>query len=315
MAGPSASSAARVAYAVKPASWPKLLVPAWFGQALGVAHTGELSLAATALGILYVVTHVSLVVLLNDWSDRHVDSLKRSMFPTSCSPKTIPDAILGERTVLGLGLASLVACVGVSLLAEHLLARPSAFAMGVAGIAVFLAYSFPPFRLNYRGGGELLEAFGVGYLLPAFEAYVQSGATESLASPLYVGTVLLAGSSAIASGLSDERSDRAGGKCTVVTRFGNARAREAVVSSAFAGVAAWVVLSPWSELHLVLVAVVVAVIGADLVKVRRLAAYAVTDAFAAQARLKTALHRVVWRGTALLGAALLAQAFYVAGRS
>jgi 1,4-dihydroxy-2-naphthoate octaprenyltransferase len=315
MAGPPASSAARVVYAVKPASWPKLVVPACFGQTLGFAHAREFSIAAAALGMLYMVTHVSLVVLLNDWSDRRVDSLKRSMFPSSCSPKTIPDAILGERTVLGLGLTSLVACACVSLLSEHLLGRAGAFAMGLAGIAVFLAYSFPPLKLNYRGGGELLEAVGVGYLLPAFEAYLQSGAAESLASPLYVGTVLLAGSSAIASGLSDERSDLAGGKSTVVTRFGNARARTAVVSSAFAGVAAWMALSPWSILHPALVAGVVAVVGADLLRLRPLSEDAVTDAFAAQARLKSALHRVIWRGTALLGACLVLQTLYYVTRS
>src|SRR5690606_5896012 len=149
-------------------------------------------------------------------------------FPDSCSPKTIPDSILGERTVLALGLVSLAACVGVSLAAERVLERPGFSLLGLLGIGIFLAYSFPPFRLNYRGGGERLEAFGVGYFLPAIEADLQSGATASFTSPLYAGTVLLAASSAVASGLSDERSDAAGGKRTFVTTFGNPTARRAV---------------------------------------------------------------------------------------
>jgi 1,4-dihydroxy-2-naphthoate octaprenyltransferase len=314
MAEPFASSTARVRYAIKPLSWPKLLVPAFFGQALGFAAAGSFSAAAALFGVLYVVTHLLLVVLLNDWSDRRVDALKRSMFPDSCSPKTIPDSILGERTVLTLGLVSLGACVAVSLAAERALGRPGFFVMGVGGIAIFLAYSFPPLRLNYRGGGELLEAFGVGYFLPALEAYLQSGESSSLASPLYLGTVLLGASSAIASGLSDERSDAAGGKSTFVTRFGNRRARGAVVALAYAGVAAWALASPWSGLHPALVLAVIAVVARDLVRLRALSPAAVTDAFAAQAALKSALHRVIWRGTTILGAAFVAQTLFAASQ-
>ncbi|MEB3327874.1 MAG: hypothetical protein VKQ33_01435 [Candidatus Sericytochromatia bacterium] len=34
------------------------------------------------------------IVPLDDWADARVDRLKREMFPTGCSPKTIPDGVL-----------------------------------------------------------------------------------------------------------------------------------------------------------------------------------------------------------------------------
>lgn len=304
-----ASNAARLVYALKPMSWPKLLVPAFFGQALGYALSGSFSLGGALFGALYVVTHLTLVVLLNDWADRRVDAVKRSMFPSSCSPKTIPDSILGERAVLAMGCASLAACAAVAFVAERVVDRPGFFVLGLAGIAVFLSYSFPPLKLNYRGGGELLEAFGVGYFLPAIEAYLQSGSPEVFTSPLYVGTVILAGSSAVASGLSDERSDVEGGKRTFVTHFGNAKARGAIVYLAYLGAVGLALGAILSGFHLFVAIAPLALVAPGLFRIRRLAPTAVTDAFSAQAALKNALHVVIWRGTSLLGAGIAAQTF------
>jgi 1,4-dihydroxy-2-naphthoate octaprenyltransferase/chlorophyll synthase len=94
-------------------------------------------------------------------------------------------------------------------------------ALSAAAVACFAAYSLPPVRLNSRGGGELLEALGVGVLLPL--------AIASLLGPLpgHPGAVALLGGafalalcSALLSGLCDEVSDRQGGKVTAVTALG-----------------------------------------------------------------------------------------------
>ena len=109
-----ASSGARWFYALKPASWPKLVVPALFGQLIGAASAGELSLPALAWGLAFTAFGLAFIVLLNDWGDRRVDALKREMFPDGCSPKTIPDGILGTRSV---GLAGLACGVVTASLA------------------------------------------------------------------------------------------------------------------------------------------------------------------------------------------------------
>ena len=49
---------------------------------------------------------------------------------------------------------------------------------------VFVAYTLPPLRLNYRGGGELLEMLGVGLALPLYNVYLQAGAMADQRQPL-----------------------------------------------------------------------------------------------------------------------------------
>ncbi len=47
------SPSGRWIYAAKLDSWPKLLVPMLFGQALGVTAAGRVDLVAAALGLCY----------------------------------------------------------------------------------------------------------------------------------------------------------------------------------------------------------------------------------------------------------------------
>ncbi|MFY0526419.1 prenyltransferase [Archangium gephyra] len=305
----SMSPAARWWYALKPASWPKVLVPALFGQAVGAATAGHLSLGALAFGVLWMVADVSFIVLLNDWGDRGVDTLKRRMFPRGCSPKTIPDGILPAGAVLAAGLGA----GGVALLLAWgsgvALGRPWLPPLAASGLLIFAAYTLPPLRLNYRGGGELLEMVGVGGVLPTLHAYAQCGQwAPAWWVSLAPGLLALSLSSALASGLSDEESDRAGGKRTFTTRWGNAVVRRSAEVSLGVGLLLWLAASCLAEDAPPLVAVVPAV-GLALpfgVRLVRRSPSAVTNAFGAQAAYKGKLHRAIWWGTFALSAGVLA---------
>ena len=215
------SLAERWWYALKPASWPKVFVPALLGQAVGAVYSGRPSAAALAFGLLWMVADVAFIVLLNDWGDRAVDALKRRMFPQAGSPKTIPDGILPAEALLAAGLGAGAVALLLAGGAGAALERPLLLPLAALSLGIFIAYTLPPLRLNYRGGGELLEMVGVGGVLPALHAYAQCG---QWAPPLLValapGLLALALSSALASGLSDEESDRAGGKRTWASTFG-----------------------------------------------------------------------------------------------
>lgn len=283
-------------YALKPASWPKLLVPMLLGQGIGIA-SGErrVALSGLAFGVLFTVLDVVFIVLLNDWFDRDVDALKRSMFPQSGSPKTIPDGILPPRHVLaaGIGAATLAALVS---LGAGLTLHPGLFPAGISCLLIFAVYSAPPLHLNYRGGGELLEMLGVGVALPWLNAYALSERLIFAELGCLIGFSLLSLASAVASGLSDEESDRRGGKHTVVTQFGNRRARFLVEVLMLAGAAAWVSTALVSPRALPLWAAIpaagVAIWG--WLHVRHCSDAAVTNAFAAQGAYKRELHRAIW---------------------
>src|SRR3954470_22644174 len=105
----------RFLHALKPASWPKLLVPTTVGQMLGAMSVGTWSWGGAEVGFGFTVAALMYVVLLNDWFDVRVDAIKRQMFPDAGAPKTIPDAILHPQTVLlaGIGAGLCAAAIGL----------------------------------------------------------------------------------------------------------------------------------------------------------------------------------------------------------
>ncbi|QSQ23572.1 UbiA family prenyltransferase [Pyxidicoccus parkwayensis] len=293
-------------YALKPASWPKVFVPALFGQAVGAAQAGRVSVGALAFGALWMVADVAFIVLLNDWGDRAVDALKRRMFPKAGSPKTIPDGILPAEALLAAGLGAGVVALLLAALAGTTLERPLLAPLSALALFVFIAYSLPPLRLNYRGGGEVLEMVGVGAMLPALHAYAQCGqwAPAGLVA-LLPGLLALSLSSALASGLSDEESDRAGGKRTWASVRGNAAARRGSEVLLVLGALLWLVVPGVMRLAPLRTVLPAAVVLFFAMRVRRRSADAVTNAFGAQSAYKLELHRAIWWGTFMLSGLVL----------
>ena len=303
------SDAARWRYAAKPDSWSKLLVPFVLGQAMGLGPSLDagrgVSLAGLVLGLAFTVLDLLFIVFLNDWGDREVDAIKRRMFPDGTSPKTIPDGILPARSLLLAGLAAGALCLGVAIAGASILDRPLLVPAALGALALFVAYTLPPLRLNYRGGGELCEMLGVALVLPWINAYLQGGARVAESFWLLPGFAVLSLASAIASGLADERSDRAGGKHTVVTTIGNTLSRRLLellvvlgavlwLASALAGLPIWIGGSG---------AVTVLV---NAIELRRASDAAQTDAFDAQRTYKGHLHRAIHRGALTVAALLVA---------
>ncbi len=298
---------ARVLYALKPKSWPKLLVAATFGQVLGVLAAGRLDPTGAVLGFAFTLFDLAFVVLLNDYGDREVDALKRRMSPEGSSPKTIPDRILEPRSVLLLGLGAGAFALSVGLAAEAFAARPGALLAAVACMALFVVYTLPPVRLNYRGGGEFVEMLGVGFALPWWNAYVQSGIAVPQNLGWLPGFALLALASALASGLADEQSDRLGGKRTFATMFGPQRVRTAVEGMYVGAILVWAAMGKLAP-HLAdwwTTAPAVAAMSwlhRDLVRAGRARD---VDEPGGITRYKAALHRGVWWGTLVLAATLV----------
>ena len=302
------SSAARWRYAAKPDSWGKLLVPFALGQAMGLGpaldQERNFSVARALFALAFTVFDLLFIVFLNDYFDAEVDAIKRRMFPTGCSPKTIPDKILTASQLLFAGLAMGMLALLTALGAEVLLGVHGATLTAVASLGIFIAYSAKPLRLNYRGGGELLEMLGVGIVLPWISALMQGNAWTSHAMVFLPGFALLSLASAIASGLADERSDRMGGKRTVVTMIGNTLSRRAIEALSVLGALAWMTAA-FFEMPLWVAIPAGLIVLVEVPTLRKKSAAAETDAFDAQRAYKGTLHTMIRHGALGLGVLLV----------
>lgn len=264
---------------------------------MGMYTLQEGSLFLLLNGFLFTFFLLAYIVLLNDYADIHVDTLKRKMFPDAVSPKTIPDGILPKKQVLVVGICSAILCVLVSIWLDIYLQKVYAVLFAILCIVVFAFYSLPPVKLNYRGGGEFLEMMGVGVLLPYFHFSLYVGFLFPTALMFLLSlTGVLSLTSAIASGLSDEESDREGGKTTLVTLLGNDMAKQIIffifTLSYFFFLLFFITQSEWN--HWVFVSVFILFYLYEWKKIQVLTPKARTNAFEEQRVYKDHIHYLIW---------------------
>jgi len=214
--------------ASRPAAAINLLLPLALGQALVFQTTGAFSTTLCLLLLFYGLAMQLYIVFLNDWADQRADALNDTPTIFSGGSRVLVEKHLSPPALLYAGLSAGLLVIALGLLSSFFYNRPWAPIVFAVGLALLWAYSLPPLRLNYRGGGELLQTFGVGLVLPIAGFYVQSGHFPATApSPLisqlsaYLYLQLCA---AIAFALPDEEADRRADKRTLATLLGTKKA-------------------------------------------------------------------------------------------
>lgn len=200
--------------AIRPASLTAALIPVLVGTALvadDVFHPGRFALAL--LGSLALQAGTNLV---NDYYD-HVQGADTG---ASLGPSgVIQRGLLPAGAVLAGGIAmfALGAACGLALVA---LVGWELLPVGVASVAAGYAYTAPPFKLAYRGLGEVTSFLFMGPAIVMGAAYVQAEAWtwDALLVALPVG--LLVAAILQANNLRDIEEDRAHGKRTLASLVG-----------------------------------------------------------------------------------------------
>jgi 1,4-dihydroxy-2-naphthoate polyprenyltransferase len=125
--------------------------------------------------------------------------------------------------------------------------------IGVAGIALGIAYTAPPLKLVYRGLGEVAVAIGFGPIMLLGAYVVQTGRLDP--EPLLLSLVpgILIGLILFVNEIPDRRSDAQAGKRTLPTRFAPTVIRGAYLVAALAAFGIIVVgvlagVLPWPTL-------------------------------------------------------------------
>ena len=214
--------------AVKPGSLPKILLPLAVGLCMGFAAVGTVDQRLIAVALVLAFCVQWCIVLLNDYADRDADIAHKACFPELIDARVLVEGLLAPGQVLAAGLLAVGGTVASGLALVFLCDRHHAIPLVLLGLSVFWVYSFAPLRLNYRGGGELLETLGVGVVLPATGYYIAAGTLPAANGHLFLPIVIYAFIGALASGLKHEPADRQNGKATACVLFGAARLRKLI---------------------------------------------------------------------------------------
>ncbi len=211
--------------ASRPLSQIGVALPLAYGQALAFSTYGAFSWKLFAAVHLFGLMDQLFVVYTNDVADYASDLHNTTYTRFSGGSRVLAE---GKLTQLDLARAATLALLGMAAVSVHLVFREHrAFMVVIAAIAAHLmwVYSFPPFRLSYRGHGEVLQGLGVGVVLPIAGFYAQAGTVTGLSPLMLLPGFLLGYAGNVVASLADAPSDAASSKRTLPVRRGEPRAR------------------------------------------------------------------------------------------
>ncbi|MEO0461466.1 MAG: prenyltransferase [Myxococcota bacterium] len=215
------------------------------GQVLGFAATGRFSWSIFGWLVAFGIFDHLYIVFANDVADVETDLRNRTATPFSGGSRVIPEGVL---TLRQLGIAATVAAVLLALVSSVLsllYARPWSPMFAFAALVLLWAYSYPPLRLSYRGGGELLQVIGVGVVLPLFGYYAQVGSFRGFPTELLLTTLPFQLAGAIATSLPDAPSDAECEKNTLAVVIGVRPVQQVAIGVQLVGLAFATVIYPW----------------------------------------------------------------------
>jgi 1,4-dihydroxy-2-naphthoate octaprenyltransferase len=164
---------------------------------------------------------------------------------------------LRQLIALAAGLFGVAAAIGLYLVWAT--GSQTLLAIGIAGIALGLAYTAPPLKLVYRGLGEVAVAIGFGPIMLLGAYAVQTGALSWEAAVASIPVAILVALILYVNEIPDRSGDEAAGKRTLPVRLpadtvttiylvGALAAFGAIVAGAIAGL-----LPPFTLLSLAVV--------------------------------------------------------------
>lgn len=233
------SRLASLVRAARPLAHGNIAPPIVYGQALAYAATGHFSWWGLAIAQGFGVIDHLVIVLANDYADREADALNASPTPFSGGSRVLPDGELAPSTIGMLAIGACVALVAFSMAASGI--APVLPWLAASALGLIWAYSYPPLRLSYRGGGELLQGIGVGVVLPLVGVVAQGAPIDARTMTCLLPSFVLGVAGNVLTSIPDGEADRAAGKGSPAARWGVRRARR--VSIALHGIAVVVALA------------------------------------------------------------------------
>ena len=228
--------------ASRPPSQLYIFLPLLVGQSFCVMEGHVLDWGRFALIHLFGLFIQLFIVYANDVGDRDTDLLNRTHTIFSGGSRVLAEAKISLHSLRLASVLMAAMTMASALLTALLSGRYLAPVLGGLGLALLYMYSFSPFRISYRGGGELLQTAGVGVILPLYGYYGQCGGLTGF--PLEMLGVMLPTelACAVATALPDAPSDRRSEKRTAVVLLGSSLAQVMIIALNLLSIAAFCLL-------------------------------------------------------------------------
>ncbi|MBI2180330.1 MAG: prenyltransferase, partial [Deltaproteobacteria bacterium] len=216
---------------------PKISLASFAAMFLGAcaaARGGALSwkwLALTVLGIFFIEIAKNAsgeVFDFDSGTDLAVAAEDRS--PFSGGKRVLIDGLLDRRQTISIAAASylLGIAAGLVIVAYR---EPQILWLGVVGVALAYFYHAPPFKLSYRGLGELAVGLCYGPLITSGTYLVQRGSVTPEVILLATPLGLLITAFLWINEFPDYRADKASGRLNLVVRLGRPTAARVFVAT------------------------------------------------------------------------------------
>jgi 1,4-dihydroxy-2-naphthoate octaprenyltransferase len=207
--------------AARPLAHVNIVVPLLLGHVAAWHVRGLFDAWWLAAALGWGVLDHLFVIFANDFADRGADSGSRTLL--SGGSGVIPEGKLAPHQIARAAQVAAILLLAFSC-ALTLLGRTWTPLYALGALLLMWLYSFPPVRMSYRGGGELLQGVGVGIGLPSLAYYLQ---TETVFAPGWViwPATLLGVCSNVLTALPDVEDDTRSNKRTWSVRHGMVSAR------------------------------------------------------------------------------------------
>lgn len=185
----------------------------------GVSFTGKSLNTMEHMGLLCLAFFHSLfIVFFNDSADEKVDSLNKNFTMYSGGSRVIPEGKIPKKHLFVAGIVIATLLLIVTVIIAVVTTKYILIVLPIISVFLLYSYSFPPIKLNYRGGGEILQGVGCGIVLPIFGFLLFSN-EMNIQLTMIVPYFFLHIASSIGTSLPDAKADKIGGKNTIAVQL------------------------------------------------------------------------------------------------
>ncbi len=199
------------------------ILPFTAGTIVGWRASGSFNLNLFFICLIGIILIMLMGFLTDEYIDYYVDRTNVVNTKFSGGSRVLVEGHFSRKVALISGIicgAIFVSLVVPIYFKYYFKSFPYLALFGAVGLFLGYAYGDPPFKLSYKGWGEILTAFDCGYLSIAAGYYISTGRIDLIPFVLSFPPALTVFCLAFINAYPDISSDKEGGKMTLPVIFG-----------------------------------------------------------------------------------------------